>query len=314
MKQTLHLLGLIFIAITTYILSSCSKEEIRETFPLSAEIFHSIVDKQVAFTALTHSAVSWLWDFGDSETSSEKDPVHVYADGGYYKVVLTATDSEGNTAVSEVDIAVALTPYVLLTGGPTAPNGKTWKLTANHPAEDRLANADADFSIAAGAPETLPQGVFGMYLSMGEVYEDEYTFHFDRSYGHDTKDDGAAFSGYVYQLVTTGGAGIVNAGGAAFGVCTGLYTPEDEATFTYVENEDFDVPSVYGPGGVLTYTNVSTLDFSGTEFVGFLDFQRKVIAQEITDKTMRLVMFMAASPGHLPANTHALVLTFEVVQ
>ena len=36
--------------------------------------------------------------------------------------------------------------------------------------------------------------------------------------------------------------------------------------------------------------------------------------QEIKDKTMRLVMFMAASPDHLPLNTHALVLTFEVVE
>jgi hypothetical protein len=314
MKKTPHLSGCIFLVLMIFILSSCSKEEIRPTFPISADIFHSINDKQVAFTALTHSAVSWLWDFGDGETSSEKNPVHVYANGGYYKVVLTAADNEGTTDAATVDIAVALTPYVLLTGGPTATNGKTWRLTASHPAEDRLANADAEFTIADGAPETLPQGAFDLFLSMGEVYLDEYTFHFDGSYDHDTKDDNAAFSGYVYQLVTTGGAGIVNAGGADFGLCTGLYTSEAGATFTYVENEDFDVPSVYGPEGVLTYSNVSTLDFSGTEFVGFLDFQRKVFAQEITDNTMRLVMFMAASPDHLPANTHALVLTFEVVQ
>ncbi len=309
MKQKLHLFSLIFIIIMTCILSSCSKEESRETFPFSAEIFHSIVDKQVAFTALTHSAVSWSWDFGDGEVSSEKDPVHVYADGGYYKVVLTATDSDGNTAVSEVDLAVALTPYVLLTGGPTATNGKTWKLDANHSEYDRFGNADADFS----AVVPLTPGILGLF-GMGEVYEDEYTFHFDGSYGHDTKEDGAAFSGYVYQMVTTGGAGIVNAVGKDYGLCTGLYTPEDEATFTYVESEDFDVPSIYGPGGVLTFSNVSTLDFSGTEFVGFLDFQRKVMVQEITDKSMRLVMFVAASPDHLPANTHALVLTFEVVE
>ena len=227
---------------------------------------------------------------------------------------MIAEDKKGNGVLAEVGIAVAVTPYVLLTGGPTATNGKTWKLTANHPSEDKLANADADFTIADGAPETLPQGAFSLYLGMGEVYEDEFTFHFDGSYSHDVKADNASFSGLVYQMVTTGGAGIVNAGGADFGLCTGLYTPEVGATFTYVESEDFNVPSVYGPGGVLTYTDVSTLDFSGTEFVGFMDFQRKVIVQEITDKTMRLVMFMAAAPDFLPANTHALVLTFEVVQ
>ena len=102
--------------------------------------------------------------------------------------------------------------------------------------------------------------------------------------------------------------------GADFGLCTGLYTPEAGATFTYVEKEDFQVPSVYGPGGVLTFKDVSTLDFSGTEFVGFMDNQRKVMIQDITDTSMRLVMFMAASPDYYPLNTNALVLTFEVVK
>ncbi len=314
MVKTLNYLVLFIIAGAACILSSCSKEESRDTFPLSALIHHSIVGRQVAFTALTHSAVSWSWDFGDGQTSTEKTPVHIYADGGYYLVILTATDSKGDTAVAEINVAVDLTPYVLLTGGPTATNGKTWKLTANHPPADRLANADANFSVAAGAPETLPQGVFNLSLNMPEVYDDEYTFFFDGSYTMDLKEDGAAFSGLVYQMVTTGGAGIVNDGGKAFGLCTGMYTPEPGTTFTYVENDDLDVPSVYGPGGVLTYNNVSTLDFSGTAFVGFMDFQRKVIVREIRENSMQLVMFMAASPNHLPLNTHALLLTFTVVR
>jgi PKD repeat protein len=62
----------------------------------------------------------------------KKSPVHVYEDGGYYKVVLTATCGKGETVTVERTIAVALTPYVLLTGGPTAENGKTWKLAAAH--------------------------------------------------------------------------------------------------------------------------------------------------------------------------------------
>jgi hypothetical protein len=80
-----------------------------------------------------------------------------------------------------------------------------------------------------------------------------------------------------------------------------------------MEKEDFSVASVYGPDGVLTFKDVTTLDFSGTEFIGFMDNQRKVILQDITDNSMRLVMFMAASPDYYPLNTNALVLTFEVV-
>jgi len=162
--------------------------------------------------------------------------------------------------------------------------------------------------------EPLSTGILDLALGMGEVYDDEFTFHYDGSYSHDVKEDGAAFGGIVYQLLLNGGADIVNANGADFGLCTATYSPEAGATFTYVENEDFEVPSIFGPAGILTYSSVSTFDFSGTEFVGFRDYLRKVIVQEITNNSMRLVMFMAADPGSVPKNTHALILTFEVVE
>lgn len=292
---------------------SCDETE-KVDLPTSALIHYSVADKQVAFAALAHNADSYLWDFGDGQTSTEPNPVHVYEDGGYYKVTLSVTGGSG-IASDERQLAIALTPYVLLTGGPTAENGKTWRLAGSHSEFDYFANADATLSPFPGAPKPLPAGILGAGLGMGEVYQDEFTFHFDGRYEHDVKDDGAAFGGIVYQIVTTGGAGIVNPSGQSFGLCTGKYTPQAGATFTYVENEDFTCSSVYGPGGAITYNDVSTLDFSGTEFVGFMDFQRKVIVQEVKDNTMRLVMFMAAGqdPSIIGINTNALVLTFEVV-
>ena len=309
MKKLLTVFS-IFLAFGTLMFQSCKKES---SDPPKVGIFYSIVNKQVAFTALTKRVESWSWDFGDGQTSAQKNPVHVYDGGGYYAISLTGTDAEGRSEVAKDTIAVAVTPYVLLTGGATDLNGKTWKLTSNHSSKDKLANADADLTIADGTPPTLPTGVFGS-IGMGEVYDDTYTFYFDGNYSHDTKADNAAFAGIVYEMVTTGGAGIVNANGQDFGLCTGLYTPEAGATLTYTAKEDFAVPSVYGPEGFVTFKDASTLDFSGTEFVGFMDNQRKVIVQDITDNTMRLVMFMAASPDYYPLNTHALVLTFEVVK
>lgn len=307
-----HLFISLLFVMASLLIFSCDEDE-AEPLPTSAIIHFSIAQKQVAFTALAVNAKTYLWDFGDGQTSTEPNPVHVYTDGGYYTVTLSVTGGTG-TVTAESDLAVAVTPYVLLTGGATAEDGKTWKLTAAHTKNDRLANADQTFTIADGAPAELPTGAFDLFLGMGEVYQDTYTFHYDGGYSHDVKTDGAAFSGLVYQFVTTGGAGIVNAGGQDFGLCTGKFTPESNATFSYVEEEDFEVPSVYGPGGKITYPAVSTLDFSGKEFLGFMDFQRKVILQDISDKSMRVVMFMAASPDHLPLNTHALVLTFSVVE
>lgn len=298
------------------LLFSCSSDDnaVPENFPFAADIFHSVDGKQVAFQGLTHSATAWAWDFGDGTTSAEKNPIHIYIQGGYYTAVLTATDANGTTLVKQVELAIDITPYVLLTGGATATAGKTWKLSSAHSDGDYFANADAELSAFDGAPAPLPAGIFGAGLGMGEVYEDEFTFHFDGSYSLDVKADGAAFSGLLYQFVTTGGAGIVNNGGADFGLCTGLYTPETNATFSYVENENLTVSSVYGPGGMLTYSGVSTLDFSGTGYVGFKDFEKKVIIQDISDNSMRLVMFLAASQDFIGVNTNAIVLTLEVVK
>ena len=68
---------------------------------------------------------------------------------------------------------------------------------------------------------------------------------------------------------------------------------------------------------MITYKGVSTLDFTGTEFIGFRDFYRKVMIRKISDTSMQLVMFMAASDKYLQPvafNTHAVILSFEVVK
>jgi hypothetical protein len=300
---------------------SCEEDTDRPVFPLSATIFHSINGKQVAFTALTHSAVSWAWDFGDGNTSTEQDPVYVYEEGGYYIATLTAKDNDGNAVTKEVKLAIDLPPYALLTGDHTADgyNGKTWRLTASHTASgDYLANADAGLTVVSGTPKPLPDGIFNTQFQMGDVYKDEFTFYYDGSYKHDVKEDGASFSGLVYEMVSTGGAGIVNANGQEYGLCIAKYAPQAGATFTFKENENFTVSSVYGPPAyTVTFNNVMTLNFSGTEFIGFRDFQRKVIVRSISDTRMQLIMFMAA--GTKPAqiigiNTHALVLSFDVVR
>lgn len=50
--------------------------------------------------------VSWSWDFGDGEDSSQQNPTHTYADGGEYTVELTVTDNEGaqSTTTNTVNV------------------------------------------------------------------------------------------------------------------------------------------------------------------------------------------------------------------
>lgn len=52
----------------------------------------------------------WLWNFGDGEFSTLRDPVHVYGSVGVYKITLTASNNEGSDTevkpdyISVVDI------------------------------------------------------------------------------------------------------------------------------------------------------------------------------------------------------------------
>ena len=50
--------------------------------------------------------VSWLWDFGDDNTSTEENPTHTYADEGVYDVTLNAVDACGSCETSSQQINV----------------------------------------------------------------------------------------------------------------------------------------------------------------------------------------------------------------
>ncbi|MFC2000654.1 PKD domain-containing protein, partial [Chloroflexota bacterium] len=54
----------------------------------------------VALTDLSTSydgITSWLWDFGDGQTSTEQSPIHEYAQDGTYTVVLTVNEADGSS-------------------------------------------------------------------------------------------------------------------------------------------------------------------------------------------------------------------------
>ncbi len=313
MRKQLLFLCLLF-AFWTVFIQSCKKEA-SNNLPLQVGMFYSTADTgtQVAFTALTIQATSWNWNFGDGTSSTEKSPVHIYKTGGYYIATLIGKDAKGDTASATATLAVSLTPYDLLTGNHTAAgyNGKGWKISASY-SGDELVNSDASFSDAG--PGLLSSGIFGTAFGMGEVYNDIYTFYFNGNYGHQVNSTGGAFTGYLFDMMTTGGTDIVNSNGSGYDLVTAKYTPQTGATFTYVASENYAVPSVYGAqNNAVTYPGVSTLNFSGTEFVGFRDVNRKVIVKSISDKSMTLVIFLAGDPGNYPLATNALILNFQSV-
>ena len=83
-------------------------------------------EQVVIFYSYSHFAETYLWDFGDGESSTEGNPYHKYENPGSYKVSLTVISKDGC-----IDSAVLETPVVVewKTGTLKFPNAFKWNET-----------------------------------------------------------------------------------------------------------------------------------------------------------------------------------------
>lgn len=93
--------------------------------------------------ASSNNPVSWLWDFGDGNTSTEQNPAHTYATEGNFTVCLTATNDWGSNQYCE-EITISLTSTSDLTGTspiqlyPNPANATVWVDCSNLPLPQQL--------------------------------------------------------------------------------------------------------------------------------------------------------------------------------
>lgn len=78
----------------------------------------------VDFTDLSPAASSWSWDFGDTETSFDQNPQHIYTDPGLYTVSLEATDPNGTFTKTR--------KYYIFATADTVTGGSTVTIPANN--------------------------------------------------------------------------------------------------------------------------------------------------------------------------------------
>ena len=66
------------------------------------------------------ASLTYAWDFGDGNTSTDANPVHTYAADGTYAVSLTVTDEDANSDTHTADVEVSTEPDAIdLTNGTT---------------------------------------------------------------------------------------------------------------------------------------------------------------------------------------------------
>ncbi|MEI7897627.1 MAG: PKD domain-containing protein [bacterium] len=211
----------------------------------------------VTFTNTTADATSYLWDFGDGQTSTAMSPSHTYATQGIYNVSMTATNSNGSstaTAVNFLGADLTTLTEAMLIGAPWrvkvdektvfvggALGSSAWWalpksfLVSGTGGDDWTCMPDDEFTFKAA-------GVF-TYATMGSARNDGY---FDDVHGC-ISDAGIAASG----------------NGAAFGSATHSFA------FT---------PGTAATRPIITLTN-------GAGFAAFIGFYKGYYGGENADKT-----------------------------
>ncbi len=80
----------------------------------------------VTFTNLSTNSTSYMWDFGDGNTSTDENPVHTYGGDGDYTVTLTAMDDGGlSDTASEI---ISISSAVFTGAEISSATGKVWTL------------------------------------------------------------------------------------------------------------------------------------------------------------------------------------------
>ncbi|HOO99400.1 MAG TPA: PKD domain-containing protein [Bacteroidales bacterium] len=98
MKKTFYTAVLL-----TFILVSCEDKMPEAHFSIDA--YEPEVGQPVLFNNSSKNADSFLWNFGDGLTSTEKHPEHIFTGSGFYTVTLTAYN-DGMEDVAEMDIEI----------------------------------------------------------------------------------------------------------------------------------------------------------------------------------------------------------------
>jgi PKD repeat protein len=82
------------------------------TAAFSAAPLAGDVPLSVQFTdESTNAPATWLWDFGDGETSTEQSPLHIYVDAGTYTVSLTVHNYSGTDTETKIGLISATSVY-----------------------------------------------------------------------------------------------------------------------------------------------------------------------------------------------------------
>jgi len=101
-----------YISIFALVFSYLGCEKVENVFPkVTSGFTFTATDKgNVTFINTSEEAQTYLWDFGDGDSSTEINPVKSYAASGTFKVTLKASNNAGASDTSEAQLTIEIAP------------------------------------------------------------------------------------------------------------------------------------------------------------------------------------------------------------
>ncbi|MFA5414772.1 MAG: PKD domain-containing protein, partial [Methanoregula sp.] len=133
----------------------------------------------------TNSPISWLWSFGDGDSTNAtvQSPVHQYASAGTYSVTLNATNAGGSGILTRTNyITVNPPPTYIITasaippGGSISPSGAVSVEVGNN--QSFTVNADTGYHIADVVVDGVSNGTISSYTFTNVVVNHTITASF----------------------------------------------------------------------------------------------------------------------------------------
>lgn len=128
MKRHFTFSWLLALTASFIMLTSCDKDDDPQPELIAGFSFQVDMNnyKRVVFDNASQGFTSVTWNFGDgTPTSTEENPVHIYANDGVYTVTLTASNgTETDVQTQQVTIADLVGPLNAIAGA----TSKSWKL------------------------------------------------------------------------------------------------------------------------------------------------------------------------------------------
>jgi PKD repeat protein len=283
MKKSTSLI-LAMVAIFAFVVTSCKK-----TPAPTAEISANVVGYTVTFSAAVTDVDTYAWDFGDGQSSTEASPSHTYATSGEYNVTLVVKGG-GGEATAQKTVTIVASFLELLTGGPTAVNGKTWVLSATYYEGDGIGSISTDMLVTTPAVDSLLKPDF-----IAE-YDNEYTFFANGNYTMNPKNGNVLAGGVFANYEGT----IQGATDGTYQICVATFTPPESATWTEHDN-DLTIDAITDPldnnfpptHADVIFSGKKWISLSDSAYFGILDFPTtaKFIVKEITATKLSVALF-----------------------